>query len=81
MIAKEKFNVHEHILVPKHTKLSDKEHKELFERYNITENELPAIMIKDPALANLDVEPGDIIKIQRPSPTAKSTLFYRRVIK
>ena len=68
-----------HILVPKHTKLSEKEKKELCERYNITPRELPVILITDPALEDLKVTVGDVIKVIRPSITAKTTKFYRRV--
>ena len=36
-----------HILIPRHIKLSEKEKKELLEKYNITLAELPRIMKKD----------------------------------
>ena len=69
-----------HVLVPKHSKTSEKEKKELFEKYRITLNELPVISIKDPAIADMDLTDEDVIKIERPSPTSDSTIFYRRVI-
>ena len=69
-----------HILIPKHKKISEKEKKELLETYQITINELPAILKSDPALAGMDVEVGDVIRIERESPTAGKTVFYRGVV-
>ena len=68
-------------LVPEHSKLSDKDAKELLKQYNITIREIPKILISDAALANLDVKEGDIIKINRKSRTAGETVFFRGVIK
>jgi len=68
-----------HILIPKHTKLSDKEKKALLEKYQITVNDLPSIRADDTALVEIGVEEGDIIKVERDSPTAGNTVFYRGV--
>lgn len=68
-----------HVLIPKHKKVSEKEKKEVLEKYGITMNELPAIRKSDPALIDMDVEPGDVIRIERDSPTAGKTVFYRGV--
>lgn len=70
----------EHALIPKHKKISDKEKKDLLDRYTITQNDLPFIFKSDPALIGLDVEAGDVVKIERLSPTAGRTYFYRGVI-
>lgn len=78
-MAKNKFDVSEHTLVPKHAKLSEKEKKELLEKYKITPKELPKINPKDPALEKLNIKEGDIVKIIRPSRTAGEVAFYRRV--
>ncbi len=69
----------QHALIPKHKKLSEKDKKELLDKYKITVNELPSIKKSDPALTGMDAEPGDVIKIERESPTAGSTVFYRGV--
>ena len=69
-----------HILIPKHSKLSEKDKKKLFERYNVGYKELPKILKTDSAIAHLDVKSGDIIKIERKSPTAGKSIFYRGVI-
>ncbi len=76
---KAKFKIDEHILVPKHAKLTEKEKQELLERYKITVKDLPKIYIKDPAIQNLNVSTGDVIKIIRKSPTAGETVYYRSV--
>lgn len=68
-----------HELVPKHTKLSEKEKKELLDKYKITIKELPVIHITDHGIEGLKVVDGDVIKIVRPSFTRKQTTFYRRV--
>lgn len=70
-----------HELIPEHVKLSEKDAKALFKKYNITLKELPKIFITDPAIAHLDVAEGDVIKIKRQSRTAGETLFFRGVIK
>jgi DNA-directed RNA polymerase subunit H len=75
-----KFDVTKHELVPKHLKLSDKEMKELFEKYAIELPNLPRIFKNDPAIQDLNVKEGDIIKIVRNSPTAGESVFYRRVV-
>tara|TARA_Y100000310_G_scaffold46298_1_gene43006 strand:+ start:144 stop:392 length:249 start_codon:yes stop_codon:yes gene_type:complete len=72
--------ISKHALVPKHSKLSDKEKKELLEKYNITLNELPRILKDDPAINSLSVKSGDIVKITRSSKTAGTALFYRGVV-
>ena len=68
-----------HILVPNHTKLSDSETKQLLEKHNLRREHLPRIFISDPAIKDLDPESGDIIKIERRSPTAGVAYFYRVV--
>lgn len=70
---------HNHILVPVHEKISDEEKTALFEKFNITERELPRILQTDAALAGLDVKLGDVIKITRKSPTAGVSIYYRGV--
>lgn len=76
-----KFDVAKHILVPKHSKLSERDLKELMEKYNLSLKELPKILASDPAIEDLSVKEGDVVKILRNSPTAGATVFYRRVVK
>lgn len=79
-MAKSSVDISKHILVPKHTKLSDKEKKELLEKYNSSVREFPKILKKDPAIGHLDVNHGDIIKITRKSSTSGESVFYRAVL-
>ena len=74
-----KFDPTKHELVPKHGVLSEKEKKQLVEKYSIGLKEVPKILVKDPAIQNLKVKEGDIIKITRISPTAGEAVYYRRV--
>ena len=73
-----KFNVAEHMLVPEHVVLSDKEKEELLKKYNITIKELPKFLVDDAGLAGLKTKVGDVIRITRNSPSGE-TFFYRRV--
>ncbi|MDD4877591.1 MAG: DNA-directed RNA polymerase subunit H [Candidatus Nanoarchaeia archaeon] len=76
----EKFDIQEHKLIPKHTKLSDDEAQKLLEQYNVSLRQLPKILKSDPALKNFDIKPGDVIKIERESPTIGKVNFFRVVI-
>ncbi|PIU02839.1 MAG: DNA-directed RNA polymerase subunit H [Candidatus Diapherotrites archaeon CG09_land_8_20_14_0_10_32_12] len=73
-------NLKKHVLVPEHSKLIKKEIQELLEKYNLSLNELPKIILTDPAITSLNVKLGDVIKITRDSPTAGKSIYYRVVI-
>jgi len=75
-----KFDITKHFLVPKHSKLSEKEKKELFEKYGISMKEIPKISHKDAGIKELNVKQGDIIVVERNSPTAGNIRFYRGVV-
>ena len=79
-MTKKKYDVRKHLLVPEHSKLNEKEKKELLEKYHITLKELPKIKKNDPSIDNLNAKEGDVIKIIRKSPTAGEAIFYRGVI-
>jgi DNA-directed RNA polymerase subunit H len=74
-----KFDIIKHELVPKHAVISEKEKKELTDKYRLSIQNFPRILSKDPAIKHLKVKEGDIIKIIRPSKTAGEAVFYRRV--
>lgn len=74
------FDVTKHELVPEHKILSEKEAKELLERYHIKPEQLPKILARDPCARIIGAEPGQIIKIIRPSPTAGVSEAYRLVV-
>ena len=69
-----------HVLVPKHTILSEEEKKEVLNKYNIAKKQLPRILSSDVIVKAINGKPGDIIKITRKSPTAGESNFYRVVI-
>lgn len=73
--------IHEHVLVPKHFLLSKEESEKLFSHYNISQKQMPQISIKDPAIAHLNPQLGDIIKIIRDSETEVQAAFFRMVKK
>jgi DNA-directed RNA polymerase subunit H len=60
--------------------LSEKEKKELLEKYHIKPDQLPRILTNDPAVISTGAKPGQIVKIIRKSPTAKYATAYRLVV-
>ncbi len=71
----------QHDLVPNHEILSDKEKKDVFEKFEINENQLPRISVSDPVIELIGAKPGDVIKITRKSKTAGKAVYYRLVVK
>jgi DNA-directed RNA polymerase subunit H len=69
-----------HIFQPRHEILSKNEAQEVLKQYNAKPSQLPYIMLSDKGLEDLDVRPGDIIKITRKSPTAGESVYYRYVV-
>jgi len=77
-IKRLQFNILKHILVPKHTILSDDE-KELFmKKYNILDNsQIPDISYFSPVSIVIGLRPNDVVKIERASRTSIRADFYR----
>lgn len=71
---------YEHILVPKHEKISEKQKQDLLREHNCSENELPKIKLNDQAISDSSPKPGDVYRITRNSNTEKSVTFYRVVV-
>ena len=70
-----------HLFVPEHVVCSEKEVEELCKKFGITVQKLPHILSSDPALADLEVQPGQVIKIKRiSSVTGKEEPYYRMVV-
>ena len=67
-----------HILQPKHSKLSEKESKEVLQNFNVSKSQLPKIYVVDAALPE-GCQVGDIIKIERKE-GEKTYTYYRVVI-
>jgi len=61
-------------LVPKHVLLEDSEIEGILEPLNIIKEQLPKILLKDPALKALDQEakPGDVVEVHRVSERSKT---------
>lgn len=74
------FNVTTHQLVCKHSKVTDTEKESLLQKYDIVQQDLPKIMLHDPAIKHLSSKAGDIVKIERESKTAGKSVYYREVI-
>jgi DNA-directed RNA polymerase subunit H len=77
---KKELVITDHIYQPKHEIVPRKEAEEVLKRYNTKPSQLPYILIEDKGLEELDVRPGDIIKITRKSPTAGESVYYRYVV-
>ncbi len=68
-------------MVPKHEILSDREKKEVLEKFGVTEVQLPQISVSDPVIEIIGASPGQVVKITRKSQTAGEALYYRLVVK
>ncbi len=66
-----------HILQPKHSKLSEKDSKEVLQKFNVSKSQLPKIYSTDAALPEGCVS-GDMIKIERKE--GENTYVYYRVV-
>lgn len=85
-----KFNVLQHMLVPEHRVLTEKEAAEVLKSLGVTKDQLPKIRKDDPAIKVLDAErrsrgeapipEGSLVKIIRQSDTAGISEAYRLVI-
>ncbi|MEM2282816.1 MAG: DNA-directed RNA polymerase subunit H [Candidatus Hadarchaeales archaeon] len=74
------FNVLEHVLVPKHELLSEKEKEEVLKKLGLKPEELPLLLVTDPAARAIGAKPGDVVRIIRESPTAGKAIAYRLVV-
>ena len=69
-----------HVLVPDHIILADKEKNDLKKKYDIELNQLPKILTSDPVAISIGAESGQVVKIIRKSHTAKESIAYRLVV-
>ncbi|MHA2499950.1 MAG: DNA-directed RNA polymerase subunit H [Candidatus Hodarchaeales archaeon] len=74
------FNLFSHELVPRHEFATEEEKQQLIEKYSIELDRLPKIASEDPAAQMLGAKPGDLLKVQRTSPTAGEFIAYRYVV-
>ncbi|MBN2202849.1 MAG: DNA-directed RNA polymerase subunit H [Candidatus Aenigmarchaeota archaeon] len=80
-LVEKEYSVLKHVLVPKHTILNDDEKRELFKQLSITSKNLPRVATTDPVVKELEANEGDVLKIERKSPVAGDTVYYRVVVK
>ena len=80
MLAEE-FNILNHEMVPEHIILKENEIKEVLEKFKIGPQNLPKILLSDPAVKAINAKEGDILKIVRKSKTAGTSVYYRVVVR
>jgi len=73
------FNILEHKLVPKQTKLTPSQTQDLKKQYRIQDvrKQLPGISRFDPAARAIQLRPGQVVKILRASVNSGFTNYYR----
>ena len=73
------FDVKDHFLVPKHELIPKEIAVKLFSDLGAGFGKMPKIQKGDPAIKEFKPKRGDVIKIERYSPTAGKTTYYRVV--
>ena len=74
------FDLFEHELVPPHVIAEETEIELVLNHYGINKTHLPRIQTRDPAARVLGARPGQVIRIERESPTAGVAFYYRLVV-
>ena len=72
------FNILKHEMVPDHTVLTEKEKEQIIKQYYVDDiTKFPNISRFDPVALAIGLRPNQMVKINRSSPTAIETLYYR----
>lgn len=74
------FNISRHQVVPRHDAIRDKDEiKKILQEHQIKSRakDMPIILKSDPMARYLDIKPGQLVKITRPSPSAAESISYR----
>ncbi len=74
------FDLFGHELVPTQVIAEEAEIKLVLEHYGINKTHLPRIQSRDPAARVLGARPGQVIRVERSSPTAGVAFYYRLVV-
>lgn len=77
---REKVNILEHELVPKHEVVTPEEALKILRELRVEPWQLPWISVDDPVVKAIGAKPGDIVRITRKSPTAGISIAYRYVV-
>ena len=73
-------DITEHELVPPHIMLSEQEKQEVLRRFCTSESKIPKLLQTDPVAKFYNMQPGQMVKIIRKSPTRDSAEYYRVVV-
>lgn len=71
------YNITKHSFVPKHTIVSDTEKADVLSKYKVKLKELPVILSTDPVARYLGLKQGQLVRIERPSPSSGTYVTYR----
>ncbi len=74
------FELFGHELVPNHIIASIEEVQLVTDHYGIKKTQLPRIAREDPAARVLGAKIGEVVRIERDSPTAGKVYYYRLVV-
>ncbi len=74
------FDLFDHEMVPPHVIAEESEIQMVLDHYGIKKTQLPRIQTQDPAARVLGARPGQVIRVERDSPTAGKTYYYRLVV-
>ncbi len=77
---KQRFNILEHELVPKHEVVPPEEAVRILRELGVSPPQLPWIRVTDPVVQAIGAKPGDIVRIYRKSPTSGEVVVYRYVV-
>ena len=72
------FNILDHTFVPRHIVLSEHDKNEVYQKYNVKEDDMmPEISRFDPVAMSIGLRPGELCHIIRTSKTAIHSDYYR----
>ena len=74
-------NLVDHVYIPKHIVLDEKQKKEFYEKYSINKSKSSSMFEDDPIAKYFNLSIGDVCKIFRPSETGNITIGYRVVVR
>lgn len=57
------------------------EKKEVMEKFQVNDKQLPKVHASDPVIELLGAKPGNLVKIIRKSETSGEAVYYRLVVK